>query len=75
MNDLLELVEKPENEIHKFLTFHIRTMGDEHIGIAFNEDLTLNTDLAESERDTKKAGEPRINRIKAAALEFPGMVK
>ena len=57
VNDLLELVKKPESEMHKLITFHIRTMGDEHIGIAFNEDLTLNEDLAESERDKRKPGE------------------
>ena len=75
VNDLLELVKKPESEMHKLITFHIRTMGYEHIGIAFNEDLTLNEDLAESERDKRKPGENRINRVKAAALEFPDMVK
>ena len=75
VNDLLELVKKPESEMHKLITFHIRTMGDEHIGIAFNEDLTLNEDLAQSERDKRKPGDNRINRVKAAALEFPDMVK
>ena len=75
VNDLLELVKKPESEMHKLITFHIRTMGDEHIGIAFNEDLTLNEDLAQSERDKRKSGDNRINRVKAAALEFPDMVK
>ena len=75
VNELLELVKKPESEMHKVITFHIRTMGDEHIGIAFNEDLTLNEDLAQSERDKRKSGDNRINRVKAAALEFPDMVK
>ena len=60
--------------MHTAVTFHIRTFADEHIGIAFDEDLMLNEDLAEQERDLKP-GEPRINIVKKAALEFPEMVK
>lgn len=61
--------------MHTAVTFHIRTFADEHIGIAFDEDLMLNEDLAEQERDKNKPGEDRINIVKKAALEFPDMVK
>ena len=43
---LLELVRKPESEMHRVITFHIRTFADENIGIAFNDDLTLNEELS-----------------------------
>jgi len=75
IGDLLELVRKPEREMHKVITFHIRTFADENIGIAFNADLSLNEELAEQRRDKGKAPEPRTDRIKKAASEFPKMIQ
>ena len=73
--DLLELVRKPESEMHRVITFHIRTFADENIGIAFNDDLTLNEELAEKRRDKGKAPEQRTDRIKKVAPEFPKMIQ
>lgn len=74
VRELLDLVQKPESEMHTKVTFHIRTFADEHVGIAFDENLIFNEDLAEQERDKNKPNEPRINIVKQA-LEFPEMVK
>ena len=75
VGDLLELVREPEREMHKVITFHIRTFADENIGIAFNDDLSLNEELAEQRRDKGKAPEPRTDRIKKIASEFPKMIQ
>mmetsp|Transcript_2251 Transcript_2251/g.8027 ORF Transcript_2251/g.8027 Transcript_2251/m.8027 type:complete len:850 (+) Transcript_2251:52-2601(+) len=75
VGDLLELVRKPESEMHRVITFHIRTFADENIGIAFNDDLPLNEELAEKRRDKGKAQEQRIDRIKKVAPEFPKMIQ
>ena len=72
--DLVEVVRKPESEMHKIITFHVRTFADENLGIAFNDDLTLNEELAEKRLNKGKAPDGRIGIVKKAASEFPKMV-
>ena len=74
VGDLVEVVRKPESEMHKIITFHIRTFADENLGIAFNDDLTLNEELAEKRLNKGKAPDGRIGIVKKAASEFPKMV-
>jgi len=72
---LLKLVQEPAQKIQTTITFHIRTFADERIGIAFNEDLTLNETLAKLERNYEKENEQRIQRVIDMQTQFPNMIQ
>lgn len=72
---LLKLVQEPAQKIQTTITFHIRTFADERIGIAFNEDLTLNETLAKLERNYEKENEQRIQRVINMQTQFPNMIQ
>ena len=72
---LLKLVQEPAQKIQTTITFHIRTFADERIGIAFNEDLTLNETLAKLERNYEKTNDGRIQRVIDMQTQFPNMIQ
>ena len=72
---LLKLVQEPTQKIQTTITFHIRTFADERIGIAFNEDLTLNETLAKLERNNEKTNDGRIQRVIDMQTQFPNMIQ